>query len=290
MGKPKAKIPKRRSMFRSPGTASSPDLATLVRRAKEAKASAPSGVVTAVQPTPDPNGSPAPRHARQAPPVSHMPSSQSVGLGLSAASGSGMRAASTSAPGQEQIAAAASRAQGKGGPVKSVSGGSEEWDKFSVLKSFGSASPDKMATIAERPGSSRSRESSHDGSKVRGESFQPMPLLKLTRRVCATKQKAYSVGCLAVHPRESTLWVGARANLSSMASDPSQRQARTSRRPPGSTHRTAPRHQYRPCPTLTGVKRTSGGMPCPPHWPRRVPLRLRSSCNRLKFRRFKTSR
>ena len=172
MGKPKAKIPKRRSMFRSPGTASSPDLATLVRRAKEAKASAPPGVpVTAVQPTPDPNGSPAPRHARQAPPVSHIQSSQSVGLGLSAASGSGMRAASTPAPGQEHIAAAASRAQGKGGPVKSVSGGSEEWDKFSDLKSFGSASPEKMATIVERPGSSRSRESSHDGSKVRGDSF-----------------------------------------------------------------------------------------------------------------------
>jgi len=170
MGKPKAKLTKRRSMFRSPGTASSPDLATLVRKAKGAKASAsPTAPPTALPPKASPNGSPVARHTRHAPPPPHMTSSQSVGLGLGAALGSGSRVASNPAPGLGQLAAAHSGSQGRIGPVKSASGGSEDWDRSSDLRSLGSASPEKMTTIAERPASHRSRESSHDGSKVSGD-------------------------------------------------------------------------------------------------------------------------
>lgn len=87
MGKPTTT--KRRSMFRSPGTASSPDLATLVRKAKEAKATVPSHVTHDV-----------PQSAYPANPPATLTTSQSSGrVGLPTLSTQTIRGAPVSSDG-----------------------------------------------------------------------------------------------------------------------------------------------------------------------------------------------
>lgn len=164
---------KRRSIFRSPGTASSPDLATLVRKAKEAKATGKTnvngtsnGIANAQAGPSGSNGSAKQYPTRHAPPPP-VPTSQSMGPGTSlasAANGNGtIRGGTMSPPQPGRTLSRTSRTTSA-----SVSGSEDGWDRFSDLKSLPSSSPEKMATIAERPGT-RSRESSHnslEGAKV----------------------------------------------------------------------------------------------------------------------------
>ena len=133
MGVPRQNPSKRRSMFRSAGTASSPDLATL-RKAKDAKATG----------SPSPGIPQSAFPSRPAPPPP-LPSSQPVGpvrpTGLPPGA---------SSPYTRTIS------RGSNGPLEGM--------ERTTTKSVTNVNSNGMATIAER--SNRSRESSGEGTKV----------------------------------------------------------------------------------------------------------------------------
>ena len=145
---------KRKSMFRSPGTASSPDLATLVRKAKEAKAQTQPSLEQTSNGTVEPQPGVTTVSTRQAPPP--LPHSQSVGLGMFKNGGGTTRTSMNKSPSSRNVSKVL-------GPSTSAS--EDGWDRFSDLKSLPSDSPEKLASISEKR-SSRSRESSQE-SKVR---------------------------------------------------------------------------------------------------------------------------
>lgn len=162
---------KRRSVFRSPGTASSPDLATLVKRAKEAKYQPEPSQEPIPQAT-QPNGAPKilSKAGPSRPPPISVQSSQSYASSSTARTARDRSTSYTSAPGESE----------------------DGWDKFSNgdLKSLPSG--ERMATISEGRGRQSSGE---DGFKVcKRIPGNPCRLL-IFCRAYETRQRVFWEGC-----------------------------------------------------------------------------------------------
>ena len=137
-GKAKTATAKRKSMFRSPGTASSPDLVTLVRKAKEAKeAKSANGPSVLAKPPSVP------------PPVPANGITQSYST-LSHASSSSKGTHKDRVTSHSQVPPS-----------------EDSWDRFSNGDMRSMPSGEKMATIAEGSGRRSRQSSGEEGFKVR---------------------------------------------------------------------------------------------------------------------------
>jgi len=139
MGIAQPKISKRGSIFRSSGTASSPDLATQIKKAKETRATVPPPHVT--------HDVPQSAYPTRYPPPPPTTPSQSVGT----ARLNGLPPGAASPYDIKTFS-------------RELNGSTEGLDRSTKTRSMTHGSPGAMASVAER--SNRPRESPMEGSKV----------------------------------------------------------------------------------------------------------------------------
>ncbi len=144
-------VNKSKSMFRSPGTASSPDLATLVRKAKEAK-----DTNKEAKP-PLPAGSPA-SSVKSSAPTAKSPTPQRP-----------TNAMVNSCSSQSYASTSSSRSRDRASSHTSGPGGEDSWDRLSNGNLMNRPSGKRMATISEGSGRRSRQSSGEDGFKVSEE-------------------------------------------------------------------------------------------------------------------------